>query len=61
MARRAASLGVVELSRASEGLTYTGARGLVTMRSRHLWTDMYLAQADGLKFNVLAHFPAHPA
>ena len=61
MARRAAALGVAELSRASEGLTYTGARGRVTMRSRHLWTDMYLAQADGLKFKVLAHFPAHIA
>jgi ABC-type branched-subunit amino acid transport system substrate-binding protein len=58
MARRAASLGVPELSRASEGLIYTGARGRVTMRSRHLWTDMYLAQADGLRFKVLAHFPA---
>jgi len=58
MARRAAALGVAELSRASEGLIYTGARGRVTMRSRHLWTDMYLAQADGLKFKVLAHFPA---
>jgi urea transport system substrate-binding protein len=58
LARRATSLGVREMSRASEGLTYTGARGRVTMRARHLRSDIYLAQADGLRFRVLAHFPA---
>ncbi len=58
LARRAGSLEVAQLSRASEGLSYTGARGRVRMRSRHLHTDMYLAKADGLRFRVLAHFPA---
>jgi urea transport system substrate-binding protein len=58
LARRAGSLAVDNLSRASEGLSYTGARGRVTMRSRHLRTDIYLAEADGLRFRVLAHFPA---
>jgi len=58
LARRAASLGVAELSKVSEGFAYTGARGHVTMRSRHLKTDIYLAEADGLTFKVLAHFPA---
>lgn len=58
LARRATSLGVAELSRVSEGLSYTGARGRVTMRSRHLESDIYLAQADGLSFRILAHFPA---
>jgi ABC-type branched-subunit amino acid transport system substrate-binding protein len=58
LARRAGSLAVAQLSRASEGLSYTGARGTVRMRSRHLHTDMYLAKADGLRFRVLAHFPA---
>jgi hypothetical protein len=28
------------------------------MRSHHLLSDIYLAQADGLKFKILAHFPA---
>jgi hypothetical protein len=28
------------------------------MRSRHLRCDIYLAQADGLEFRVIAHFPA---
>jgi urea transport system substrate-binding protein len=58
LARRAASLGVAELSQVSEGLSYTGARGQVTMRARHLVSDIYLAEADGLSFRILAHFPA---
>jgi hypothetical protein len=28
------------------------------MRVRHLLSDIYLAQADGLKFKILAHFAA---
>jgi hypothetical protein len=28
------------------------------MRSRHLLSDIYLAEADGLTFRILAHFPA---
>ena len=43
---------------ACEGLAYTGARGRVTMRARHLRSDIYLAEAEGLRFRVLAHFPA---
>jgi len=58
LARRASSLGVKEMSAASEGLTYTGARGRVAMRARHLRSDIYLAEAEGLRFRVLAHFPA---
>ncbi len=58
MARRAGSLGVADLSRVSEGLSYDGGRGRVTMHARHLLSDIYLAQADGLKFRILAHFPA---
>jgi urea transport system substrate-binding protein len=58
LARRAGSLGVADLSRVSEGLSYTGGRGRVTMRARHLLSDIYLAKADGLKFRILAHFPA---
>ena len=58
LSRRARSLRVDALSRAAEGLTYSSARGRVTMRSRHLYSDMYLAQADGLRFSVVAHFPA---
>jgi hypothetical protein len=58
LARRAASLKVAALSRVSDGLSYVGARGRVTMRERHLVSDIYLAEADGLSFRILAHFPA---
>ena len=58
LARRAGSLGVAELSRVSEGISYTGGRGRVTMHARHLLSDIYLAQADGLNFKILAHGPA---
>lgn len=56
LAARARSLDVAKLSRASEGF-YVGARGPARMRKRHLHTDMYLAQADGLRFRLLRHFP----
>ncbi len=55
---RAGSLEIAALTRVSEGLSYTGARGRVTMRARHLCSSIYLAQAEGLRFDVRAHFPA---
>jgi urea transport system substrate-binding protein len=58
LSRRARSFRVDALSQAAEGVSYTSARGRVTMRSRHLYSDMYLAQADHLRFSVVAHFPA---
>ncbi len=58
LARRADSLDVETLSRASEDLNYVGARGRSRMLARHLHTDIYLAEADGLDFRVVQHFPA---
>ena len=58
LVRRAGSLSVDELSRISEGLSYTGGRGRVTMHARHLLSDIYLAEADGLTFRILERFPA---
>ncbi len=58
LARRAKSIEVQALSRASRGLSYVGARGPSRMLERHLRTDIYLAQADGLDFHVVQHFPA---
>lgn len=57
MVRRARSLDVSALSHASEGLSYVGARGKAHMRKRHLHTDIYLAEADGLQFHILQRFP----
>jgi ABC-type branched-subunit amino acid transport system substrate-binding protein len=58
LARRAEALDVETLSRASRGMSYVGARGRSRMLARHLHTDIYLAQADGLEFRVIQHFPA---
>jgi urea transport system substrate-binding protein len=58
MAGRAGSLDVPSLAHASEGLSYEGARGHVSMRRRHLRSDIYLAEADGLEFRILERFPA---
>ena len=57
LARRAEALDVETLGRASQGLCYVGARGRSRMLARHLQTDIYLAQADGLDFRVVQHFP----
>jgi ABC-type branched-subunit amino acid transport system substrate-binding protein len=57
LAARARSLDIAKLSHASEGLSFVGARGPASIRRRHLRTDMYLAQADGLRFRVVKHFP----
>jgi ABC-type branched-subunit amino acid transport system substrate-binding protein len=57
LARRAGALDVETLGRASQGLCYVGARGRSRMLARHLQTDIYLAQADGLDFRVVQHFP----
>ena len=58
LARRAEALDVATLSQASRGMSYVGARGRSRMLARHLHTDIYLAQADGLEFRVIQHFPA---
>jgi ABC-type branched-subunit amino acid transport system substrate-binding protein len=58
LVKRAASFEVGALSTASEGLTAIGARGNASMSRRHLRTDIYLAEADGLDFRILQRFPA---
>jgi hypothetical protein len=58
LARRAGSLGVAALSRVSEGLAYTGARGRRHHARAPSPVGHLLAEADGLTFRILAHFPA---
>ncbi|WP_321954185.1 substrate-binding domain-containing protein [Paraburkholderia bannensis] len=53
---RAGSLALPELLRASEGVQYTGPRGKITMRSRHTVCDIYLAKADGSRFDIVTRF-----
>ncbi len=59
LVRRAGAFDVAALGKASEGLTGFGARGNASMRARHLRSDIYLAEADGLDFRILQRFPAH--
>ena len=56
MVQRAGALDVPSLTAASEGLAYSGPRGLVDVRRRHLRSAMYLAEADGLDFRILERF-----
>jgi len=58
LVRRAGTPDVRAMGQASEGLAGFGARGNASMQARHLRSDIYLAQADGLDFKILQRFPA---
>jgi ABC-type branched-subunit amino acid transport system substrate-binding protein len=53
LAARAGSLEVGRLLAVSEGLVYDCPRGSVELRDRHLQQRMFLAVADGLRFDVI--------
>jgi|MedtruStandDraft_1076414.scaffolds.fasta_scaffold14681_2 urea transport system substrate-binding protein len=57
MAARAKSLEVAKLEPASEGASYTGPRGAVTMHARHVDQDIYLADVGDKGFRVVKTFP----
>jgi ABC-type branched-subunit amino acid transport system substrate-binding protein len=57
MAVRAKSVEVGKLDPASEGASYNGPRGAVTMRARHVEQDVYLADVDDKGFRVVKTFP----
>jgi len=40
----------------ADGTTLYGARGLLSVRGRHLLAPTYLARADGLNLDVVASF-----
>ncbi|MEJ2864343.1 substrate-binding domain-containing protein [Actinomycetospora sp. OC33-EN07] len=54
MVRRAGSLARDELLSVSEGLHYDGPRGDVFVERGHTVQDVYLAEARGLEFDVVA-------
>lgn len=54
LARGAGSLDVPRVCAAASGVSYTGPRGEVRLRGRHLQQQVYLAQASGLELDVLA-------
>jgi ABC-type branched-subunit amino acid transport system substrate-binding protein len=57
IANRAKSLDVAKMDPASEGASYEGPRGAVTMRARHVEQDIYVADVDDKGFRVVKTFP----
>lgn len=60
IAARAKSLDVAKMEPASEGASYSGPRGAVTMRARHVEQDIFLAEVGEKGFRVVKTF-AHIA
>jgi ABC-type branched-subunit amino acid transport system substrate-binding protein len=56
VAQKAGSLQVAKLDAASEGVSYNGPRGTVTMQARHVEQDIYVASVDDKGFRVVKTF-----
>ena len=56
LAERAGSLAPSEMDAAADGTSYEGPRGRATMQDRHVSRDIYLAEAAGAEFRVIATF-----
>lgn len=54
----ARTLDVSAIGAAAESVSYEGPRGLLQLRDRHVRQRIYLAEADGLDFTVLAQLHA---
>jgi urea transport system substrate-binding protein len=54
LARRAGSLEAGTMSTVADSVSYAGPRGELRMRERHVDQRVYLAQARGLEFDVVA-------
>jgi len=57
IAARAKSLDVAKMDPASEGASYNGPRGAVTMHARHVEQDIYVADVNDKGFRVVKTFP----
>jgi len=55
---RARTLDVSAISAAAESVSYEGPRGLLRLHDRHVRQRIYLAEAAGPDFNVLAQLPS---
>jgi ABC-type branched-subunit amino acid transport system substrate-binding protein len=54
LVERARTLDVSAIGAAAEAVSYEGPRGLLRLRDRHVSQRIYLAEADGLDFTVVA-------
>lgn len=57
IATKAKSLDVAKMDAASEGASYQGPRGTVTMRARHVEQDVFVADVTDKGFRVVKTFP----
>jgi hypothetical protein len=55
--RRAGAVDVPRIQAAAEGLEYETPRGTVQIQDRHLKQRVFLAAADGLRWDVLQQLP----
>jgi urea transport system substrate-binding protein len=56
IAKKAGALTVAKLDAACEGASYSGPRGAVTMKARHVQQDIYVADVDAKGFRVVKTF-----
>ncbi|MGY6123810.1 substrate-binding domain-containing protein (plasmid) [Paraburkholderia strydomiana] len=56
MARKANSVSIGDLTKASDGASYNGPRGVVTMKSRNVTADIFLAKASGTRYDIVKTF-----
>ncbi len=56
IAAKARSLDVAKMDAASEGASYSGPRGTVTMRARHVEQDVFVADVNDQGFRVVKTF-----
>lgn len=57
IAHKAGSLDVAKMDAASENASYSGPRGVVTMKARHVQQDIHLADAGARGWRVIQTFP----
>lgn len=57
IAAKAKALDVAKMDAASEGASYNGPRGTVTMRARHVEQDVFVADVGEQGFRVVKTFP----
>lgn len=61
LAAKARSIEVKKLSSIGEGFTFDSPRGQISMNNHHSTKTIYLAEADGIDFEILTSFTRVPA
>jgi ABC-type branched-subunit amino acid transport system substrate-binding protein len=56
LANKAGGFDVAAMSKAAEGLSYSGPRGTTVMHEGHVKRDIFLAEAQGISFKVVKTF-----